>query len=320
MIVGGFLLVAAGLTAIAAPRRALRRAGTRPAARPRRGLARRRPARRPARPHAVRDDAAWSRTLRAGRSRSPRSASLTRRSGSRPRTAVSCRPGTSRPATGRPCSLSHGSGGSRERVAAHIRMLARHGYGVLAYDNPGNGESEGHSNGLGDNAQPAVDAAICSGSPGGPTSTRGGSPVSARSLGAEVLLEAAAREPRLRAVVADGPARPMDAREARDPALPERAFGALLTADAVRGISGMREVAIADRADAAHRAPARAADRGRRRHCGRDPHQPRCIATPPALRRSSGSSRTPATPPAFGPTPRSTSGEPPHSSTGRSVS
>jgi alpha-beta hydrolase superfamily lysophospholipase len=39
--------------------------------------------------------------------------------------------------------LSHGSGGSRGRVASHVRMLARHGYGVLALDNPGNGESEG---------------------------------------------------------------------------------------------------------------------------------------------------------------------------------
>jgi len=48
--------------------------------------------------------------------------------------------------------LSHGSGGSRERVAATVRMLARHGYGVLAFDDPGNGESEGHSNGFGDNA------------------------------------------------------------------------------------------------------------------------------------------------------------------------
>ena len=56
--------------------------------------------------------------------------------------------------------LMHGSGGSRERVARHVRMLARHGYGVLALDNPGNGESEGHANGLGDNAQPAVDAAL----------------------------------------------------------------------------------------------------------------------------------------------------------------
>ena len=56
--------------------------------------------------------------------------------------------------------LSHGSGGSRGRVPAHVRMLARHGYGVLALDNPGNGESEGHSNGLGDNAQPAIAAGL----------------------------------------------------------------------------------------------------------------------------------------------------------------
>ena len=60
------------------------------------------------------------------------------------------------------------------------------------------------------------------------------------SLGAEVLLEAAARDPRLRAVVADGPTRPMDGRRVGDPALPERAFGALWL-QAVRGISGMRE-------------------------------------------------------------------------------
>ena len=39
--------------------------------------------------------------------------------------------------------ISRGSGGSRERVAAHVRLLARHGYGVLALDNPGNGESAG---------------------------------------------------------------------------------------------------------------------------------------------------------------------------------
>jgi uncharacterized protein len=135
--------------------------------------------------------------------------------------------------------LSHGSGGSRERVAAHVRMLARHGYGVLAFDNPGNGESAGHSNGLGYNAQPAVDAAIqwLARRPNvDPRRIAGfGS-----SLGAEVLLEAAAREPRLRAVVADGPTRPMDARRVGDQALPERVSGALAM-QAIRGISGMRE-------------------------------------------------------------------------------
>jgi len=137
--------------------------------------------------------------------------------------------------------LSHGSGGSRERVAAQVRMLARHGYGVLALDNPGNGESEGHSNGLGSNAQPAVDAAL------GWLSRR--PDVDPRriagfgsSLGAEVLLEAAASEPRLRAVVADGATRPMDARRVGDPALPERAFAAVW-GQTLRGISGMREPA-----------------------------------------------------------------------------
>jgi pimeloyl-ACP methyl ester carboxylesterase len=135
--------------------------------------------------------------------------------------------------------LSHGSGGSRERVAAHIRMLARHGYGVLALDNPGNGESRGHSNGLGYNAQPAIGAAI--------GWLRRQPDVDPRriagfgsSLGAEVLLEAAARDPRLRAVVADGPTRPMDGRQVSDPELPERAFG-VVWVQAVRAVSGMRE-------------------------------------------------------------------------------
>jgi uncharacterized protein len=60
------------------------------------------------------------------------------------------------------------------------------------------------------------------------------------SLGAEVLLEAAAREPRLRAVVADGATRPMDGRRVREPALPERALAAVWL-HGVRGVSGMRE-------------------------------------------------------------------------------
>jgi uncharacterized protein len=133
--------------------------------------------------------------------------------------------------------LSHGSGGSRERVAAHARMLARHGYGVLAIDNPGNGESQGHSNGLGYNAQPALDAALrwLSRRPDVDPHRIAGF---GTSLGAEVLLEAAARDPRLRAVVADGPMRPMDSQ--RDPALPERSFGAIWL-QAVRAVSGMRE-------------------------------------------------------------------------------
>ena len=101
--------------------------------------------------------------------------------------------------------VGHGSGGSRERVLEEIRLLAKHGYGVLAFDLHGNGESSGHSNGLGDNAQPAVDAALDYLEPRADRIAAFGS-----SLGGEVLLEAAARDERIEAVVADGAARPED--------------------------------------------------------------------------------------------------------------
>ncbi|HET8951420.1 MAG TPA: alpha/beta fold hydrolase, partial [Solirubrobacteraceae bacterium] len=135
--------------------------------------------------------------------------------------------------------VDHGSGGSRERVAAHVRMLARHGYGVLALDNPGNGESEGHSSGLGSNAQPAIDAAVHWLARRPDVDPRRIAAFGT-SLGAEVLLEAAAREPKLRAVVADGPTRPTDGDRVSDPTLLERAFGTV-SMQAVRAISGTRE-------------------------------------------------------------------------------
>jgi alpha-beta hydrolase superfamily lysophospholipase len=109
-------------------------------------------------------------------------------------------------------------------------MLARHGYGVLALDLPGNGESDGHSNGLGDNAQPAVDSALA-------WLARRNDRIAGYglSMGAEVLLEAAAREPRLQAVVADGAGRPQDV----DAAAADRiSIGLQLLA--VRAMSGMR--------------------------------------------------------------------------------
>jgi uncharacterized protein len=54
-----------------------------------------------------------------------------------------------------------------------------------------------------------------------------------------VLLEAAARDPRLRTVVADGPTRPMDGERYGDQSGPMRVMG-WLQLEAVRGISGMR--------------------------------------------------------------------------------
>ena len=131
----------------------------------------------------------------------------------------------------------HGSGGSRERVVRHVEMLARHGYGVLALDLPGNGESEGHSNGLGDNAQPALDAALgwLSRRPDVDPDRIAGFGL---SLGAEVLIERASKDERLRAIVADGATRPQDAQDVLDPSVPERVTGWLALAG-VQAVSGM---------------------------------------------------------------------------------
>jgi pimeloyl-ACP methyl ester carboxylesterase len=134
--------------------------------------------------------------------------------------------------------LSHGSGGSRGRVPAHVRMLARHGYGVLALDNPGNGESEGHSNGLGDNAQPGIAAGLdyLARRPDVNPHRIAGFGV---SLGGEVLLEAAARDPRLAAVVSDGATRPMDGGKVNHRGQLERAAEWLI-GQSLRTISGMK--------------------------------------------------------------------------------
>ncbi len=91
----------------------------------------------------------------------------------------------------------------RRGTAAHARMLARNGYGVLAVDMRGYGGSEGDPNAFGWGATPDVDAAVAylaarddvvDGRIGG----------LGLSVGGEVLLEAAARSPALRAVVSDG--------------------------------------------------------------------------------------------------------------------
>jgi uncharacterized protein len=132
--------------------------------------------------------------------------------------------------------LSHGSGGSRGRVVSHIQMLARNGYGVLALDNPGNGESEGHSNGLGNNVQPAIETALdyLVARPGVDPARIAGV---GTSLGGEVLLEATARDLRLRAVVSDGAMRPQDGREHLDAAPYER-VGLWVANQSIRSVSG----------------------------------------------------------------------------------
>jgi pimeloyl-ACP methyl ester carboxylesterase len=117
-------------------------------------------------------------------------------------------------------------------------MLARHGYGVLALDNPGNGESDGHSNGLGDNAQPAIAAGLDyleHRTDVNPERIAG----FGLSLGGEVLLDAAAHDHRLAAVISDGAARPTDGDKARPKGQLEGALG-WLTVRSVRAVSGMK--------------------------------------------------------------------------------
>ena len=123
--------------------------------------------------------------------------------------------------------VGHGSGGSRERVMEEIRLLAKHGYGVLAFDLFGNGESTGHSNGLGDNAQPAVDAALDYVAQR-PDVDPERIAAFGSSLGGEVLLEATARDPRIKAVISDGAARPEDKVEITNPRGVERAMSWLV--------------------------------------------------------------------------------------------
>jgi uncharacterized protein len=132
--------------------------------------------------------------------------------------------------------LTHGATGNRARVADRAELLARHGYGVLAIDLPGHGESDGRSSELGANAQPAVDAALdyLQRRPDvDPTRIAG----FGASLGGEVLLEATSYDARLAAVVSDGAARPQDAErfEAAPP-------GNEIVLGMIRGISGMRPV------------------------------------------------------------------------------
>lgn len=97
----------------------------------------------------------------------------------------------------------HGGGGDRRGARRHAAMLARHGYGVLLYDARGRGESEGSPNAEGWTWQADVAAALdfLSKRKDVDPNRIGGLGL---STGADVLLEAAAKDPRLRAVVLDG--------------------------------------------------------------------------------------------------------------------
>jgi hypothetical protein len=99
--------------------------------------------------------------------------------------------------------LVSSAAGDRLRSVPHAQMLSRHGYGVLLYDARGSGNSAGSPNGYGWDWQRDVDGALDflerrrDVAPG-----RIGA--LGLSTGADVILEVAARDRRVGAVVADG--------------------------------------------------------------------------------------------------------------------
>jgi pimeloyl-ACP methyl ester carboxylesterase len=97
--------------------------------------------------------------------------------------------------------LIHGAGDSREGLRGYAAMLVRHGYGVLALDLRGHGESEGTTNRLGWQGTRDVGTAVEYLQARDEVRAIGGLGL---SLGGEVLLGAASAYPALQAVVADG--------------------------------------------------------------------------------------------------------------------
>lgn len=96
----------------------------------------------------------------------------------------------------------HGSDANREQMLWHAQALAEEGYGVLLFDLRGHGESDGRACNV-TNAGPDVAAAVAY--------LHGREEVDPErigavglSLGAEVIIQAAAGEPGIKALVADG--------------------------------------------------------------------------------------------------------------------
>jgi pimeloyl-ACP methyl ester carboxylesterase len=108
------------------------------------------------------------------------------------------------PANGAAIVLLHGAGGSREDVRPYAAMLARHGYGVLALDLRGHGQSGGRTNRLGWQGTADVGAAVKYLQARPDVEQIGGLGL---SMGGEALLGAASTYPALKAIVADGATR-----------------------------------------------------------------------------------------------------------------
>lgn len=105
--------------------------------------------------------------------------------------------------------LVHGAGGDRNSMLPEARWLARRGYGVLSYDLPGHGESGGEIR-WAEPERASVRAAVDWLSRNGGVDAKGVGALGF-SLGGYVLVQVAAVEPRLSALVLSGtPSDPVD--------------------------------------------------------------------------------------------------------------
>jgi poly(3-hydroxybutyrate) depolymerase len=102
----------------------------------------------------------------------------------------------------------------------HARMLVRHGYGVLLLDRRGEGASDGNYNARGWGGEPDLEAALdyLSARPDVDPERIGGLGL---SVGGELLMQTAARDRRLQAVVSEGAGRQSLADQLRIPDVPK---------------------------------------------------------------------------------------------------
>ncbi len=113
------------------------------------------------------------------------------------------------PRNGAAVVLTHGSGGERSDLADEARVLSQAGLGVLLFDWPGHGESEGKIT-WGESERQALRGALdwLAGQPGVDPNKLG---AFGFSMGGYILAQVAAADPRLRAVALAGT--PHDPRE-----------------------------------------------------------------------------------------------------------
>ncbi len=100
-------------------------------------------------------------------------------------------------------ALLHGSGSTRSAVLDHAAVLARHGYGVLLYDDRGHGRSAGDAMDFGWWGDLDLAAAV-SYLQSRPDVDQARIGVVGLSMGGEQAVNAAASDDRIRVVVADG--------------------------------------------------------------------------------------------------------------------